>query len=413
MSDSAIDPTVSGPLTADQARRLLDHAAELQANGDFADAAAFYQRAIGHPDAAITAAAMLGLGQCLYRLDRDDEALSVWESILRLPETPSTYRAWREVAAARVRSGDLRSALDAYREADRRAPAEDRPEIASRLGWLLKETGQSRAAGRQFARARGQVGLPLTWVIIAITVVVSIAAWSGSREFDVYGALELDKAAVARGEYWRLFTVTLVHAPPDFGYLHLFFNMYALYLSGPVVERLYGRVVFALFYLLCAAGGSVASFVFGSDVPSVGASGAIFGLFGVILAASRIHHPVLDRQARAFVGQLGTLILVNLAFGFLSGVVDNSAHIGGLLSGLWLGFIVAPAAGQTLRGFWQMPAGATGAATPPVVRVIGVVALVAVLAAGIVVGTDARRVARIPGTDTIGAVARSTLARTG
>jgi membrane associated rhomboid family serine protease len=392
MSDQRVDPSVTGPLSAEQARSLLDQAAELQGVGDYGDAAAIYRRAIGHPDAAITAAALLGLGQSLYRLDRDEDALAVWHDVLRLPETPSTYRAWREVAAAQVRNGDLRAALNAYREAERRAPAADRPEIASRLGWLLKETGDTGAARRQFARARGDVGLPLTWVIIAVTVVVSVAAWSGSREFDVYGALELNKQAVAQGEYWRLWTVTLVHAPPDFGYLHLFFNMYALYLAGPIVERMYGRATFGLFYLLCAAGGSIGSFVFGGDIPSVGASGAIFGLFGVLLAASRVHNPVLDRQGRAFIGQLGTLILINLVFGFVSGFVDNAAHIGGLVSGLWLGFVVPPGAVATLAGLWQHPA---GVAPPrlgpsPALRALAVLALVAVLVAGVVAGTVAR-----------------------
>jgi membrane associated rhomboid family serine protease len=397
MPDQPIDPTVTGPLAADQARILLDQAAELQSGGDFADAAAIYQRVVGQPDPAITAAALLGLGQALYRLDRDEEALAVWQELLRLPDTPSTYRAWREVAAARVRSGDLRAALAAYREADRRAPAEDRPEIAARLGWLLKETGEARAAGRQFARARGGAGLPLTWVIIGITVVVSFAAWSGSRQFDVYGALELDKQAVAMGEYWRLFTVTLVHAPPDFGYLHLFFNMYALYLSGPIVERLYGRPIMGAFYVLCAIGASVASFVFGSDVPSVGASGAIFGLFGVILAASRIHHPMLDRQGRALVGQLGTLIVINLVIGFsLSAAVDNFAHVGGLLTGLWLGYLIPPGVAPTLSTFWIRPTGAgtTGGVAAggaqSLLRVLGVAALLLLFVVGLVVGTAAR-----------------------
>ncbi len=403
MPDQPIDPTVTGPLTAEQARSLLDQAAELQSGGDYADAAMLYRRVVGHPDATITAAAMLGLGQVFYRMDREDDALSIWEDVLRLPETPSTYRAWREVAAARVRTGDLRAALTAYREADRRAPAGDKAEIASRLGWLLKETGDTRGAGRQFARARGGAGLPLTWLIIGLTVIVSVAAWSSSREFNVYGALELDKIAVAHGQYWRLFTVTLVHAPPDFGYLHLFFNMYALYLAGPLVEQLYGRWRFGLFYLLCAAGGSVGSFVFGSDVPSVGASGAIFGLFGVILASSRVHRPMLDRQGRALVGQLGTIIVINLVIGFASGFVDNAAHIGGLLSGIWLGYLIPPQAAPTLSSFWQRP-GATGGAgsgpglasgavmagAPPALRALGVAALVFVLAVGIVVGTVAR-----------------------
>ena len=116
--------------------------------------------------------------------------------------------------------------------------------------------------------------------------------------------------------------MTLLHG----GFLHLAFNMYALYLAGPIVERWYGSIRFLVIYLACAAAGSVASFVFGGDVPSVGASGAIFGLFGMLLAASRLHHPV-DRQSRAIVGQLGMLILINIVFGFaVSGHRQRRAH---------------------------------------------------------------------------------------
>ena len=78
-----------------------------------------------------------------------------WEAVVKLGETPSTYPAWRNLAAARVRSGDLRGAMRAYREADRRAPAADKAEIATRLGWLAKETGDAGTAKRYFARGRG------------------------------------------------------------------------------------------------------------------------------------------------------------------------------------------------------------------------------------------------------------------
>ena len=97
---------------------------------------------------------------------------------VKLGETPSTYPAWRQIAAALVRDGDLTGAAAAYREADRRAPAEDKAEIASRLGWLAKETGDPRGARRYFARSRGGTGLPipLTYLIIGLTVIVSLAA---------------------------------------------------------------------------------------------------------------------------------------------------------------------------------------------------------------------------------------------
>ena len=81
--------------------------------------------------------------------------------------------------------------------------------------------------------------------------------------------------------------------------------MYALYLSGPIVERLYGSTMTVVFYLVCALGGSLGSFAFGDTPVAIGASGAIFGLFGILLVATRTHHPALDRASRNFIGQLG------------------------------------------------------------------------------------------------------------
>jgi membrane associated rhomboid family serine protease len=200
----------------------------------------------------------------------------------------------------------------------------------------------------------------------------------------LFEALQLDKLAVADGELWRLWTVTLLHG----SLIHLLFNMYALYISGPLVETLYGSRLFLLFYLLCGAAGSVASFVFGGNTPAVGASGAIFGLFGLLLAASRAHHPVLDRRSRSLVGQLGTLILINLVFGFVVPRIDNAAHIGGLVAGLWLGFLLVPGRVPTLKSLWQGASGTTRTMTLPA---IGIVTLVVVLGIGVVVGTGMRQ----------------------
>lgn len=388
----AIDDPLAfdGPLSREQATLLLDIGAERIAAGEYGQAAKTYQRVIGHRDADVTAAAFMGLGEACYRLDLEAEAVSSWEQVLQLPETPSTYLAWRNIAAARVRAGDLRGAVTAYREAERRAPAEDRPEIAARLGWLTKELGDKGASRRYFARARGESRIPpLTTIVIGVTVAVSLACFTSAGQEFLLPLLWLDKAAVADGEYWRLWTVTLVHQ----GILHLAFNMYALWLAGPLVERFYGSLQFLLIYLLTAAAGSIASFVFGGDIPSVGASGAVFGLFGVLLAATRTHDPMVDRSSRMLLAQLGPLVLLNLLFGFLSGgQIDNAAHIGGLVAGLWLGWLLVPTGVATLAGSFQRPAGmaAAGWRASPAVRVAGVLALVVVLVVGIAVGTDAR-----------------------
>jgi len=383
-----VDRHVAGPLDRQAAGRLLDQGAALIESGDYAEAFASYQRVVGFDDPEVTAAALLGMAQARYRMDDEDGAVRTWEAILELPETTSTYHAWRNVAAARVREGDLNGAIAAYREADRRAPAADKPEISNRLGWLAKETGNVRASRRYFARGRGAFMPYATYAIIGVTVAVSVAAMASSDGQKIYDILQLDKRAVAAGELWRLWTVTLLHDPSNL--LHLLFNMYALYLAGPVVERLYGSTMTVVFYLVCALGGSLGSFGFGSAAPSVGASGAIFGLFGIVLIATRAHHPALDRTSRNFVTQLGTILLINVAFGIAAaGYIDNFAHIGGFVTGALLGIAFVPGRVNTMRSMWQ--AGASGQLVggfigSPFGRIAALLVLAGVLALAAIIG---------------------------
>jgi len=378
--DAARD--AQGPLPVPVAQALLDRGRDRLDQGEPAQALNDFRRVIGHSDAAMTAAGWLGAGDALYRMDAEPEALGAWESVVALPQTPSTYRAWRQIAGGRVRQGDLPGAIAAYRQADRLAPPEDKAEIAGRLGWLAKETGNAGAAQRYFAKSRGS-GLPIgvAVLILGVTVAVSLAAILQPTD-DLFRLLWLDHADVAAGQLYRLLSVTLLHAD----YLHLGFNMYALYLIGPIVESTWGSKLFLVFYVLTALAASTASFLF-SEGPAVGASGAIFGLVGVLVAGTRAHHPVLDRRSRAIVPQLVPLIFINLAFGFFAGggLIDNSAHIGGLLAGLWLGLVVPPGRVPTLRSAWQHPGGQPASRSPLLIAA-GVVALVGLVAVGLAVG---------------------------
>ena len=383
-----VDRRVTGPLSREAAAALLNQGAAALEAGEFSEALATYQRVVGFDDPEVTAAALLGMAQSRYRMDDETGALATWEAVLELPETTSTYHAWRNVAAARVRDGDLSGAIAAYREADRRAPAADKPEIANRLGWLAKETGNVRASRRYFARGRGSV-LPIaTYAILGITVAVSLTAMFSSDTKAIFDVLELDKTKVASGEIWRLWTVTLLHDPNNF--LHLLFNMYALYLSGPIVERLYGSARMVVFYLVCALGGSLASFAFGSAAPSVGASGAIFGLFGMLLIATRTHHPALDRASRNFIGQLGTILMINIIFGILAaGYIDNAAHAGGFVTGALLGIAFVPGKVATIRSMWQAGASgslSTGFIGSPIGRIVSILVLVGLMAVAFTIG---------------------------
>ncbi|HET9614322.1 MAG TPA: rhomboid family intramembrane serine protease [Candidatus Limnocylindrales bacterium] len=380
---------MTGPLSAEAAAHLLDQGAALIQAGDFEHALVTYQRVVGFDDAEVTAAALLGMAQARYRMDDEDAALRTWEAILELPETSATYHAWRNVAAARVRDGDLNGAIAAYREADRRAPAEDKREIANRLGWLAKETGNVRASRRYFARGRGAYLSVATYAILGITIAVSLAAAFASDGARIYDALEMNKPLLADGQIWRLITVTLLHGDAgaeNFGFtlIHLGLNMYALYLVGPIVERLYGPGRLVAFYLVAAVGGSLGTFAFGDAPLGTGASGAIFGLFGVVFAATRLHLPLLDSQSRRMASQIGTLILINLVIGASQGFVDNAAHVGGLIAGALLAVAFMPGKVPTLRSMWQAGSdgqlAAGGFLSTPTARALALVILVVAMA---------------------------------
>ncbi len=210
--------------------------------------------------------------------------------------------------------------------------------------------GDTGAAERAFSRTRAD-GLPqpmVTYAIIAVTAAISVLVLFGASELESW--LWLDKGAVYFGnEYWRLLTVALVHG----SIIHLGFNMYALWIIGPIVEALYGPWRFMAIYLVCIAAGSAASFATSAN-PAVGASGGVFGLFGALLVADRVHKPALTRNARNLTTQIGMLIVINLVIGFTVPNIDNAAHVGGLLAGAALGFLLVPQ-GARLGSFWTRP----------------------------------------------------------
>jgi membrane associated rhomboid family serine protease len=281
-------------------------------------------------------------------------------------ESAASWIGWRSVAEQQVRDGDLNAAVEAYKEADRRAPPEERPKIASRLAWLAKEAGHDFTARREFNRSRGAYATytPIvTWTLIGINVgVFAIDAFlggiSGTGLMSGGGPL-LDAGfvsadTVAAGEWWRILTAAFLH----FGILHLVLNMWALYLFGPLLEQLYGHFEYLAIYLLCAAGGSVLTILVAPDQAAVGASGAIFGLLGLAFAVSRRRHLALPRQTRMVLGQIGSLLVINLAFTFFVPGISITGHLGGLAVGLVLGWLLPPSPAFTMAGQWQAASGA-------------------------------------------------------
>ena len=181
-------------------------------------------------------------------------------------------------------------------------------------------------------RTAMQATAPATMAIIGIVVFVFVLQVLVGREVE--SELMLSPFMIDRGEWWRLLTPILVHA----GALHLFLNMYILFIYGPNVEQAFGTARFIVMFLVSGFMGSAFSYAFPPDNPSVGASGAIFGVVGVLvvyLYRRRSSH-VMAHYLRG----MGFFIVANLAFGFIFPGIDNFAHIGGLVGGalMALGF---------------------------------------------------------------------------
>lgn len=229
----------------------------------------------------------------------------------------------------------------------------DRPALVgcSRCGRpVCPECMRSAAVGHQCVdcvqaglaatpRRAAAVGteMPLvTYALIAVNVAVFVLqiALPGLKR-----VLSLWPPAVATGEYYRLVSSVFMH----YGIVHIGFNMWALYVLGPALERHLGRARFGALYGLSALGGSVVVYLFSPlESATAGASGAIFGLFGATLVASK--------RLNLDVRWLVTLIAINLVITFSFPGVSWQGHIGGLITGAAIGaaYVYAPAAHRTL-----------------------------------------------------------------
>lgn len=145
---------------------------------------------------------------------------------------------------------------------------------------------------------------------------------------------------IGAGQWWRLFTAMFLHI----GILHLGLNSWALYLLGREAEQLYGRLRFLVIYLLAGLTGSVASMTVLPALThvSAGASGAIFGIIGVLLAYYFRYRNQLGVAGRAQLYNIALIAALNLFLSSQIQNIDNWAHLGGLIGGTLLGLLLAP-----------------------------------------------------------------------
>ncbi|MGA8867963.1 MAG: rhomboid family intramembrane serine protease [Candidatus Sulfotelmatobacter sp.] len=200
---------------------------------------------------------------------------------------------------------------------------------------------------------RGESTISLTQVLFGMNVAVFLGmALASSSVMDFPGPVLVQWGAnvgpyTLSGEWWRLLTSTFVHG----GLIHIAFNMWCLWDLGALAESLYGRWTYAAIYLICGVGASLTSVLWNPHVFSVGASGAIFGLAGALLAAFKLGEFSVPRAVLSgTLRSLGAFVVYNLIFGVAISGIDNAAHIGGLITGLILGAVIALIAPQHDHG---------------------------------------------------------------
>jgi membrane associated rhomboid family serine protease len=212
----------------------------------------------------------------------------------------------------------------------------------------------NRTVRRPIGRFGGGVvsGAKVTWTLVAINVICYVIELADQTTIINDGAMvghfrtgPFTHIGVADGQWYRLITSAFLHQPPGggLGLLHILFNMWALIVVGPALERALGRVRFLTVYLVSALGGSVLFYLIASPTaPAFGASGAIFGLFGAWF--------VLARKLRMDARQIVGLIVINLVISFAVSGIAWQAHVGGLIAGaaLTAAYVYAPRQNRAL-----------------------------------------------------------------
>lgn len=230
-------------------------------------------------------------------------------------------------------------------------------EVAARSGEMQKEyaahtidvLGESPATSKQkisgfFSIFKPVEGYFITPILIILNILVFIIMILSGVDILMPENQDLiDWGANFRpitlaGESWRLFTACFLHI----GVLHLLLNMYALVYIGILLEPYLGKARFLAAYLVCGIVSSMVSLWWNDMTISAGASGAIFGMYGVFIALLTTN--LVDKTVKnTLLTSVGVFVVYNIIYGLKPGSsIDNAAHIGGLLSGLVIGYSFVP-----------------------------------------------------------------------
>ena len=247
------------------------------------------------------------------------------------------YRSARKLAAVLQilhPTAELREQVQLFRYLE--SHQNDRAGVAS---FPIQHEIAEKDRHRHFRNA------PAVFVLILLNAAafifeISFGNWTDPEVLHQLGALE-PYAVVMQGQYWRLFTALFLHA----GFLHLLFNLFALYVLGPPLERSIGALRFAICYLisgLISSAGVVVLTVIGivQVAQLVGASGCIMGIVGAWAGFLLRHRHTPHAKQR--LGNVLMIVAIQIAFDLSTPQVSMAAHLCGLFSGAVLGFVLAP-----------------------------------------------------------------------
>jgi len=180
---------------------------------------------------------------------------------------------------------------------------------------------------------------PLTYTLMLISTVLFILQISSSSldEYFYQNGVYHGYSVVIKGESYRLLSSTFLHSDE----FHIVFNMLSLFIVGRVAENLFTQSSYLSLYFLTAFFGAYTANFMDLGVHAVGASGAIFGLFGALAGYAYVHRVTMKTQFQAFMKNFGVILLLNLVIGLVFPSISIAAHIGGLVSGLIGGFLIA------------------------------------------------------------------------
>ena len=210
-------------------------------------------------------------------------------------------------------------------------PAERMPDFVPQLASYLdfEEHLENRAPR-----------LPVTSAFAILSLLMfCLTIYNGAEWFNATGVVQIAwgsnfSPSTLSGQWWRLLTYSFLH----YGIFHLAFNLWALASFGAIAERLYGSLRYASICFVSAIVGGMASLAMAAQINSAGASGVLFGIFGALLVSEvRGTEPIPESVKRSLRNSTLFFALVSLISGFLFKGIDNGAHIGGLVAGIFMG----------------------------------------------------------------------------